>query len=413
MEKQQKVLVSAYACGPNWGSEIGMGWNWIIHLSNYCQLTVITEKGFEKDILEKLPDLNLKYIPEFHFIDVGEKGRELFWMQGSFSFYYYYKKWQKEAYQLALKLIELEKFDIIHQLNMIGFREPGYLWKIKKIPFVWGPVGGYNQVPWNYIPKMDIKNIFYYSIKNMLNEMQIEILNRPKKSARSSSLLFAATKETKNVLKKYSNVDPIILNETGCSPSILNKESVNGKGLKLLWVGRIQGLKALPIALKALSKIKGKVEFSLEIIGDGPDYLMCKNLAKALELQNYCTWRGRISNEDVINEMKKSDLLFFTSLKEGTPHVITEAIQNGLPVLCHDACGHGSVITNKCGVKIPMINYKSSVEEFGNAIIKLSKDKEKLKSLSDGALKRASDLSWDSKASFMYKKYIELLKNDN
>jgi hypothetical protein len=28
-------------------------------------------------------------------------------------------------------------------LNMIGYREPGYLWKLN-VPFVWGPMGGTN-----------------------------------------------------------------------------------------------------------------------------------------------------------------------------------------------------------------------------------------------------------------------------
>ena len=39
------VLINSYACGPNWGSEVGMGWHWVTSLSNYCQLYVITELG--------------------------------------------------------------------------------------------------------------------------------------------------------------------------------------------------------------------------------------------------------------------------------------------------------------------------------------------------------------------------------
>jgi glycosyltransferase involved in cell wall biosynthesis len=413
MKEPLKILVSAYACGPNWGSEIGMGWNWIVHLSNYCQLTVITEKGFEKDILEKLPSLNLKYNPEFYFIDIGDKGRKLFWMQGSFLFYSFYKKWQQQAYNLAVDLIKSDKFDIVHQLNMIGFREPGYLWKIKKVPFVWGPVGGYNQIPWSYIPKMDIKNIFFYSAKNIINAIQMKLLSRPKKSAMNSSLLFAATNESMNVLSKYSRFTPILLNETGCLKSMVNNVNGNNETLKILWVGRIQGLKALPIALKALAKVKKHVKFSFTIIGDGPDTDMCKQLAIDLAIENYCSWHGRIPNEAVINEMEISDFLFFTSLKEGTPHVITEAIQNGLPVLCHDACGHGAVITEECGVKIPMISYKNSIQDFGKAIVELSKDKEKLNLLSDGALNRANELTWDSKAAFMYGMYLKLLEEND
>lgn len=46
------VLINAYAVSPNWGSEAGMGWNWIINLANHCNLFIITE-GEWKDEIEK------------------------------------------------------------------------------------------------------------------------------------------------------------------------------------------------------------------------------------------------------------------------------------------------------------------------------------------------------------------------
>ena len=60
-----KVLISSFACGPNWGSEVGMGWHWVTALSNHCQLYVITESGFEDDINNVLHNLDLKYDPVF------------------------------------------------------------------------------------------------------------------------------------------------------------------------------------------------------------------------------------------------------------------------------------------------------------------------------------------------------------
>jgi len=414
MGKVLNVLVSAYACGPNWGSEIGMGWNWVINLSNYCQLTVITETGFEKDINKKIPELKLKYNPRFHFIDIGEKGRELFWKQGSFLFYWHYKKWQKEALALANGIMVNKKINILHQLNMIGFREPGFLWKIDNIPFVWGPVGGYNQVPWAYISKMNISNLMFYSVKNVINLFQIKLLTRPKKAAKSSTILFAANDESAGHLKKYINDNLIVLNETGCglvTETVFDNPTRN-KTLKILWVGRLQGLKALPIALETLSLLKGNINFNFTIVGDGPDEEKCKKLVAKLGLSDKVIWKGRIANDEVIRIMRNSDFLFFTSLKEGTPHVVTEAIQNGLPVLCHDSCGHGTVINEHCGVKIPMINFFQSVLQFKQEIEKFADNPKQLLILSKGAYERAHELSWDLKAKFMYQKYLEVLQQN-
>ena len=44
------VLINAYAVAPNWGSEQGMGWNWISNLAKYCNLYVVTEGEWQKEI---------------------------------------------------------------------------------------------------------------------------------------------------------------------------------------------------------------------------------------------------------------------------------------------------------------------------------------------------------------------------
>lgn len=406
----KNVLVSAYACGPNWGSEIGMGWHWVIHLSKYCQLHVITESAFKVDIEKKLPELDLVNTPIFYYNDIGEKGRKLFWKQGSFLFYSHYKKWQQNSLQIAREIIKNNDISIVHQLNMIGFREPGYLWEITDIPFVWGPVGGFNQMPASYMLSASAKNILFYSIKNAINAYQKRYLKRVHKSAKRAEIVIAATAKSKEELDKISQKNSYLMGETGCELSedkiVLNKSKTK---VKILWVGRLQALKALPIALKTLNTIKDKISFEFVIIGDGPDEHDCKKLAKELNIDKQVTWLGRVSNNEVVEHMKTSNIFFFTSLKEGTPHVITEAIQNGLPVICHDACGHGTIINENCGLKIPMIDEKTSIRLFSEAVLKLSLDFELQERLSKGALKRAQEVTWNAKAIEMLELYKTIL----
>ena len=44
------ILANVYAICPNWGSEQGMGWNWVINLAKYCHLDVITEGEWREEI---------------------------------------------------------------------------------------------------------------------------------------------------------------------------------------------------------------------------------------------------------------------------------------------------------------------------------------------------------------------------
>ena len=45
-----KILINAYACSPNMGSEPGMAWNWCSNLAKYCELFIITEEEFRDKI---------------------------------------------------------------------------------------------------------------------------------------------------------------------------------------------------------------------------------------------------------------------------------------------------------------------------------------------------------------------------
>lgn len=413
--KPFNILVSAYACGPNWGSEIGMGWNWVVNLSNYCKLHVLTELGFKKDIEERIPTLDLKYEPEFYYVDIGDKGRKLFWKQGSFLFYKYYRTWQKDAYKLALTIVEEEDIHIIHQLNMIGFREPGYLWKIPNHIYIWGPVGGFNQLPIPYLIRLKLRNMLFFSIKNAINIFQKYTLSRVASSAKNAKILIGATMEAQKELDRISGKKSILMSETGCNQlSIHPTRNVNFNGkTSILWVGRLQVRKALGLAIKSLNNIKHKIDFELLIIGSGEDEKNNKRLVGELGLEKICTFLGEIPNVEVQELMRKSHLLLFTSLIEGTPHVITEAIQNGLPVICHDTCGQGMVINETCGIKIPVIDPSTSIELFSKALLQFCLDIDLQKELSLGAFKRAYEISWDSKAREMIQLYDNVLREQS
>lgn len=54
-EEMLSILINAYACSPNMGSEPGMAWNWCINLARHCELYIITEGEFRDKIEAVLP----------------------------------------------------------------------------------------------------------------------------------------------------------------------------------------------------------------------------------------------------------------------------------------------------------------------------------------------------------------------
>ncbi len=402
-----KVLASAYACAPNKGSELGMGWNWVTSLARHCRLTVISEGEFRLEIENALKQIQPDDRPEFHFINVSEKTRLRCWNQGDWRFYNDYKKWQIKVCELAGKLISKNQFDLLHQLNMIGYREPGYLWKLS-LPLVWGPVGGFVQMPWRYMPILGIKDAAFYSVRNLLNFIQMRYSPRIKTAAARANAVVAATRNDQEAIRRIHGRKCRIISETGAFPidRQISRNSYDGsRALRITWCGRFLGLKALPLALRAVAYIKKHREIELHIIGSGPKKNSWKQLASSLGIDSVCRWLGQVDHKKSVEIIRKNDVLLFTSVQDATTNTVLEALGSGTPVICHDACGFGTAINDSCGIRIPMHSPAKSIHGFAAAIEKIASDPELAANLSKGALKRAEELQWDNNAKQMLEVY--------
>lgn len=403
-----KVLINAYACSPGMGSEPGMAWNWCVNLAKHCELHIITEGEFKDEIEKAIPLLTHGNNMHFYYNPLSEEVRKMCWNQGDWRFYKYYKKWQYETYLMACEIVDVKGIDVLHQLNMIGFREPGYLWKIPNIPFVWGPVDAKQKFPTSYLEGASLKTKLFIRIKNGITYLQLKYSKRIHLAAESASVIVSASTNSKASFRKFFDIDSPLLNETGCyvqEHEIVNK--TQKKKLELLWVGKLDFRKQLSIAIQTIAKMNNN-NVLLHIVGGG-DSTYYKSLAKDAGVEEQCIWHGLISHKEVQQIMQQSDLFFFTSVAEGTPHVVLEAIGNNLPVVCFNTCGQGDSINDQVGVKVELSNSKKSVTDFANEIKHLYKNRELIKEMSLNCKQRQFELSWDLKAKNMiefYKKQI-------
>src|SRR4030042_6826220 len=63
--RRLKILVSAYACEPDKGSEPGVGWNWVKQIARFHEVWVITRANNRASIereLNKTPINNLRFV---------------------------------------------------------------------------------------------------------------------------------------------------------------------------------------------------------------------------------------------------------------------------------------------------------------------------------------------------------------
>ena len=407
-----KILINAYACSPGMGSEPGMAWNWVSNLARFCELHIITEGEFREKIETVVPTLEHGGNMHFYYNPVSEKIRKMCWNQGDWRFYKYYREWQWETYLLAKDICQKEHIDILHQLNMIGFREPGYLWKLSRengVPFVWGPVDAKDKFPVAYLDGAGLKTKLFMRLKNFLTGIQLRYSKRVLLAARQSSVIFSASSNSQRSFKKYMNIDSPLLNETGCyvqDHPIVDK--TDKETFDVLWVGKMDFRKQLALALQTVAKSENN-KLRLHIMGGG-DAESYQSLAKSYGIADKCIWHGAVSHDEVQDIMQKSDIFLFTSVAEGTPHVVLEAISNNLPVVCFDTCGQGDAVNDKVGRKIPLSSPCQSVSDFAKLLNELEDNRSLLKQLSENCKERQQELSWEEKAKTMMEWYEKILR---
>lgn len=402
------VLINAYACSPNMGSEPGMAWNWCINLANYCELHIITEGEFQDKIKAILPTLPQGKNMHFYYNPVSDEIRKICWNQGDWRFYKYYKEWQWKTYLMAKDICQKNHIDILHQLNMIGFREPGYLWKISDIPFIWGPVDAKESFPMAYLKGASLKTKLFMQLKNAITKWQLQHAKRVQLATKRASYVISASSNSQQAFKKYFQLDSPLLNETGCyiqEHPIIDKSQK--EYLDILWVGKLDFRKQLGLALRSIAKTQNP-HIKLHIVGGG-NTLLYQELTKELGIESQCKWHGAVSHEEVQKIMQESDVFFFTSVAEGTPHVVLEAIGNNLPVVCFDTCGQGDSVNEKVGIKISLSTPNQSIIDFAEKINYLYQNRSILQQLSEGCNKRQKELSWCNKTLQMIELYNKVL----
>ena len=152
-------------------------------------------------------------------------------------------------------------------------------------------------------------------------------------------------------------------------------------------VGRLSKQKGYEYLITAASKIRAvheDVEF--EIHGDGPERRRLEEMAK--ELHAPVRFFPNSKHEDMPLVYHNFDIFILSSLWEGTPNTLIEAMACGLPCIATDVDGSHELITDK--VDGVLIQPKSS-EHIVQAITEMIDYKDKTKAMGKGAVHTIRD----------------------
>ena len=404
-----RILVSAFACDPNQGSEPGIGWAWAYHLAQSGHdVCVLTREHFRTAVEDELSLTNLHNL-QFIFVDVDWIPYHIP-MLGTYPYYF---AWQLKIYLNAARLVAETRPDCIHHVTYGTYRTP-FLLSLLGVPSIFGPVGGGETSPMALTKGMSLlgraREVGRHAAQlfRFLNPIAALVW-------RHSTLILLATEATLRMVpeKYHSKCRVLPAVTTPPFPGAVAARRERGRGrLQALFVGRILEWKGLHLAIPALKIARQRVPgIRLTIVGEGSNMPQIQAHVKAEGLQDAVEWVPRLQRRQVLELYSQHEVFLFPSLHDSGGTAILEALSFGLPVICLNLGGPGVLVDSSCGSSIDTngCSYEQVVEAIAEELIRFSamSDKEQ-QTIRAAALERSRKFSPGRSARQVYAWFSEI-----
>lgn len=367
-----RVLLSAFACDPAFGSDEEVGWQWAKELSARGLDVHVITRGSHKSTIEQQHSKNGECSNvHFHYVDIPWLQNILKRVNRRNHIYYYF--WQLQAMLAAKKLNLKHSYDLVHHVTWVSFRQPSFMWLLG-IPMIFGPVAGGDSIPQGYVKHFSFKQRVIEHTRTLMN-MLVRFDPLMRLTFKHAYKVIFTSEAHIPLVPSYAQEKSQVELAIGVSnQNVADLQPTASKKVfssKLLFAGRCIGWKGMDIGLRAFAKVHAlKPEATLTVIGDGADKARWVSLAKELDLP--VEWLGWVPKDQVLASYPDYDLLFYPSLRDSGGFVVLEALEKGLPVASFKLGGPGVVVDDTCGVAVmPGVSLDETIEHYAMAVVNL------------------------------------------
>jgi glycosyltransferase involved in cell wall biosynthesis len=399
-----RILLSAYACEPDKGSEPGLGWDLVMGLAQVADVHVVTRANNRRPTEEALSRISRQHVPIFHYFDLPEAC--LRFKRLTRSHRWYYNVWQQRVQPLVRQVILENRLEVAHHATFASFRYSTAVCG-HGVPVVWGPVGGAEQTPWNLLPWKYPVSLRYELLRNLSNTIFLSTARRQARHWNQYSAVLASTRETQSMFAS-AGIRAKLMPAIGLGePSNVSRKSAPG-ALRLLFVGPLHYLKGVQFVIDALA---GTEDICLTVVGSGPFESKLRELARRRHVQDKVRFTGQMPQAELKNMYVSHAVFVFPSLHDSGGMAVLEAMNSELPVICLDCGGPALSVSDRCGFKIPLGSRHSITLGIRNAIRQYQDDRSLVEKHGRAARERIkSDYTWPAKIDALLDIYRQVLE---
>lgn len=396
---KKKILISVYACEPNFGSEGGVGWNVVKELSARHELTVLTRAN-NKESIEASEEVWAKGV---YWVYLDPPKWLTFWKKGARGLQLYYILWQVQALSEAKKVLKFRDIDVVHHVTFGKYWIPSLLVKLDK-PFVFGPVGGGDSTPKQLRDGYNFKGKLSEWMRDVIR-FSLRLPTPIRRYYRNMGWVIAATEQTAVALKELG-VERISTQvqsgmhqeELDYYAGIKRISSAESSPVRLVTACRLIHWKAVDLAIEAVAEVKKRgVAVELIVLQEGPEKANLIKLVSELGLENEVRFPGRLGSlEEVYETISGADALIHPALHEAFGQSVLESLSLGVPVICLKWGGPGVIVDDSSGYRIEPGNREETKKLFADAICKLTEDRARLNEITKATRSRAQQFLWSN-----------------
>ena len=368
-----KLLLSAFACAPNVGSEGGVGWRWALELARLYEVTVVTDATRRTAIEQELaahPVDNLNFI----YFRPGWLARVPL---NSTTAQVLYTAWQFALLPFARALHRRRTFDLAIHITYGVFRHPSFLGWLG-IPFIFGPLGGGEDAPLKLKRSIRGSEKLKEILRTLINKLALLDPFLWLAYARATVIL-VKTEDTRRALpwpfRRRARVYPEIGFDAIDGVRLPVRQP--GEPLRVLFAGRLLGWKGAHLAIRAVAlALQRGVQVEFTLVGRGPYESELRRTAREVSVHDRIRWIRQMPQHELFALYETMHCFLFPSLHDSSGNVVLEAQAKGLPVICLDIGGPATLVTPQTALVVSTrgLDEAAVIQQLADAIRTLAED---------------------------------------
>ena len=390
-----KIFVSAYACEPGLGSEIGVGWHWVLEMSKHYELWVLTRESNRGTIEPWIANHPEFAGIHFLFFDLPKWAR--FWKKGLRGVRTYYNIWQACTNRIVKRTMQENDIKIFHHLTY-----GNVLWKVssygQKQFFVWGPVGGLETIPAEYSNHYARKS----RIIEWMRRATIKALPLNfgfKRRCKNADLMLCKTEITRDLIPIKHRECAVLFTDVAVDKPSATTATIdkNNKTVEFITVGRLDAWRGFDLVIESFARAaKTNRNIHLTIVGKGADKERLKGIVNKLGLQELVTFAGKVTMDEYFRLLGAADVVVNASLKEGAVTVSFDSMAMGKPLICLDTTGYTRYFSNDYAVVIPRSGREEVIINLSAAMERMT-DADERKTIGEKAKNAGAQFTWEAR----------------